>query len=58
MAIRLLATGERWMLEQGLSVAATYTEENNTKLQQLYLGRGYSMTEMPKSFVKLAKALP
>ncbi len=58
VAIRLLETGEHWMLEQGLSVAATYTEENNTKLQKLYLKRGYSMTEMPKKFVKLAKALP
>ena len=58
VAIRLLATGEQWMLDQGLSVAATYTEENNTRLQNLYLGRGYSMTEMPKRFVKLAKPLP
>jgi GNAT superfamily N-acetyltransferase len=58
VAGHLLATGEHWMREQGLPVAATYTEENNTKLQQLYLQRGYSMTAMPKRFVKLAKPLP
>ena len=57
VAKALLDRGEQWMVEQGMSVAVTYTEEFNTKLQQLYMSRGYSMSPMPKRFVKLAKTL-
>jgi len=57
LAIRLLERGEEWMRAQGMSVAATYTDEHNTKLHNLYLGQGYQMSPMPKSFVKLSKPL-
>jgi GNAT superfamily N-acetyltransferase len=57
LAIRLLKRGEEWMLTQGMSVAATYTDKHNTKLHKLYLGQGYQMSPMPKSFVKLSKPL-
>jgi len=56
-ASALLARGERWMIEQGMREALTYTEEGNIKLQKLYLGHGYTMSPMPKRFVKLAKPL-
>lgn len=57
VASSLLDAGEAWMLEQGQVLAATYTDKQNTKLQRLYLGRGYRMTTMPNDFVKLAKSL-
>ncbi len=57
VAKALLDRGERWMVEQGMSVAVTCTEEFNTKLQQLYMSRGYSMSPMSERFVKLAKTL-
>lgn len=58
VATSLLARGEAWMQERGLTEAVTYTDEDNTRLQNLYLGRGYSMSGMPERFVKLARRLP
>ncbi len=57
VASSLLDAGEAWMLEQGQSLAATYTDRLNKKLQNLYLGRGYRMSAMPNDFVKMAKEL-
>jgi len=57
IASRLLKHGEKWMLEQGLGRARTYTHEDNPGLQQLCMAHGYSMKPMPDQFVLLDKAL-
>ena len=57
LAASLLKRGEQWMLAQGMNQAVTYTDEHNIKLQNLYRDQGYTMSEMPKQFVKLAKSL-
>ncbi len=57
IASRLLDRGEQWMRDQQMSIAATYTDKENRKLQALYIGRGYDMSPMPNDFVKLAKVL-
>ena len=57
VASSLLLRGEKWMVSKGMNQAVTYTEKNNTKLQNLYRNHGYTMSPMPKDFVKLAKAL-
>lgn len=57
VATALLQRGEAWMLEQGLTEAITYTDKENTRLQQLYIEHGYTLSPMPEQFVKLAKAL-
>jgi len=57
IAVRLIEEGERWMKEQNMTCAATYTDEDNEKLQQLYLQQGYALSPMPKNFVKLSKRL-
>ena len=53
----LLKQGERWMREHKIPEAVTYTDEDNLKLQNLYLNEGYVMMPMPDQFVKLAKPL-
>ena len=57
LAVRLIEEGERWMKGQDMAYAATYTDEDNEKLQQLYLQQGYVISPMPKGFVKLSKSL-
>ena len=57
VATLLLNQGERWMLENGMSTAVTYTDVDNNKLQNLYLRHGYTLSRMPNQFVKLAKNL-
>ena len=57
IATRLLDRGEQWMRDHPMSIAATYTDKENRKLQALYIGRGYDMSPMPNDFVKLAKML-
>ncbi len=57
MAQRLLDRGEEWMLEKGVQESVTYTDKHNLKLQKLYLGHGYTLTDMPDDFVKLSKSL-
>lgn len=53
----LLTRGEEWFRKQGLRHAVTYTDEDNEKLQQLFKKHGYTMSLMPKHFVKLMRAL-
>lgn len=53
----LLARGERWMIERGMTEAVTYTDQDNAKLQKLYIGAGYALSAAPKGFVKLSKPL-
>lgn len=53
----LIARGEDWMREQGMTRAATYTDEENTGLQRLFLGLGYMQRPMENNFVELSKAL-
>jgi GNAT superfamily N-acetyltransferase len=57
VAQKLLNRGEEWMLEKGIQEAVTYTDRHNLKLQKLYLGYGYCLSEMPNEFVKLSKSL-
>ena len=57
VAAELLRTGENWMREQGMKKAVTYTDVDNTPLQELYLGQGYKLSEMPNNFVALSKQL-
>ncbi len=57
LAIALLAHGEAWMRAHGLTEAATFTDTFNTKLQKLYIGRGYVMSDAGGGFVRLAKGL-
>ena len=53
----LIAHGEEWMREQGMTKAATYTDEENTGLQNLFTGLGYSQRPMENNFVELSKAI-
>lgn len=57
VARALLEQGERWMRELGLTLAATYTAENNEKLHRLYLNRGYRLIPAESGFVKLVREL-
>lgn len=57
IASMLLQEGEIWMVNQGMTVAVTYTDEDNHKLQRLYLDHGYILSPMPDHFVKLEKQL-
>ena len=59
LADSLLNRGEKWMLDQGLTEAQTYTSDSNTKLIELYFKHGYRITERApeKSMVLLAKSL-
>ncbi|MCP4165730.1 MAG: GNAT family N-acetyltransferase [Chloroflexi bacterium] len=57
VASLLLKRGERWMVERGQHEAVTYTDEDNTRLQALYIKHGYTLSAMPNQFVKLAKVL-
>lgn len=58
VASQLLRQGEEWIWAQGMTEAVTYTDENNQKLQNLYIGQGYALTRMPNQFVQLAKSRP
>lgn len=57
VAALLLARGEQWMRSQGTTRAVTYTDADNTPLQELYQSHGYKMIDMPKNFVALSKRL-
>lgn len=57
VAIALIARGEAWMIEHGMTTAVTYTDEGNAKLHALFIGQGYAMSGMPDHFVKLSKPL-
>jgi GNAT superfamily N-acetyltransferase len=58
IASQLLAHGERWMLEHGVSMAVTYTASANDKLIALYEKHGYSIAASYEEMVRLAKGLP
>jgi len=53
----LISRGEDWMREQGMTKAATYTDEENTGLQNLFLSLGYIQRPMENNFVELSKAI-
>jgi ribosomal protein S18 acetylase RimI-like enzyme len=57
IAALLLSRGEEWMTARGLPEAATYTDENNVKLINLYFKHGYQITDMRSQMVRLAKSL-
>lgn len=57
VASALLQHGERWLREHGMTEALTYTDKDNSKLQQLYTQHGYTLYPAPDDFVRLAKAL-
>ena len=57
VANRLLDRGERWMRAEGMTRAVTYTDKGNHGLQALFIGRGYTMSALPRGFVKLARPL-
>jgi GNAT superfamily N-acetyltransferase len=60
VAKQLLHHGESWIKERGMTEAATYTSDSNTKLINLYEGHGYQIAAKypEKKMIKLAKALP
>ncbi|GMU54363.1 MAG: hypothetical protein AMXMBFR33_35090 [Candidatus Xenobia bacterium] len=53
----LVGRGEDWLRGQGARLAATYTDEHNHGLQQLFVGLGYELQPRPDSFVRLFKRL-
>lgn len=57
VARQLIARGELWMAEQGLSQACTYTAAHNWPLQQLYEALGYRLDPAENEFVKLSRPL-
>jgi GNAT superfamily N-acetyltransferase len=61
LADRLLARGEAWMREQGMTEAATWTSATNARLIRLYGKHGYAVNESAPNegtmMVRLAKAL-
>ena len=57
VATLLLQQGEAWMRQHNMPEAVTYTDQDNVKLQNLYIRHGYTMSDMPQEFVKLAKLL-
>ncbi len=59
VATRLLSQGEDWMRGHGMTEAATYTSDSNTKLINLYADHGYKITDKypEKKMIKIAKAL-
>lgn len=57
VAGRLLERGEAWMRARGMTIAVTYTDRANANLQALYIGRGYTLSDMPEDFVRLARTL-
>jgi GNAT superfamily N-acetyltransferase len=57
IADSLLRHGEAWMREQGMTEAATYTSETNTKLINLYTKHGYGLVAAENAMVILAKPL-
>lgn len=59
VADALLARGERWLLDRGMSTLATATSETNQKLIQLFEKHGYAITlRVPeKAMVRLTKTV-
>jgi len=59
VATSLLSHGEEWMRGQGMTEAATYTSDSNTKLINLYVDHGYKIiyNYPEKKMIKIAKAL-
>ncbi|MCE7871301.1 GNAT family N-acetyltransferase [bacterium CPR1] len=57
VARQLVRRGEDWLRGQGARLAATYTDESNYGLQQLFLGLGYGLQPRPDAFVRLFKCL-
>lgn len=53
----LVGRGEEWLRGQGARLAATYTDEHNHGLQQLFLGLGYGLEPQRDAFVRLFKRL-
>ncbi len=60
VAAELLRRGERWMQDQRVPVARTYTSETNSGLIKLYEGFGYAITQRhpDKQMIVLERALP
>jgi hypothetical protein len=55
VATNLLARGEEWMTDHGLTEAVTYTARHNTKLGNLCFSRGYAITDTGEGYVRLTK---
>ena len=55
----LLLHGEKWMIQQGMPKALTYTSDSNAKLINLYKKHGYeiTVTDAEKKMVGLSKIL-
>ncbi len=53
----LLARGEAWMTERGLTEAATFTAATNHPLIALCQGHGYTLTPAPPEMVRLSTKL-
>lgn len=57
LASRLLAAGEDWMRDRGMTVAVTWTHPGNAGLIALYRRRGYTLQEVDDDFVRLSRSL-
>lgn len=57
VAKQLVAKGETWMIDQGMTKSVTYTDPNNTALLKLFASQGYIQTEIKGEFAVLVKNL-
>jgi GNAT superfamily N-acetyltransferase len=53
----LVARGEAWMREQGMTKAVTYTDPGNTGLIELFSSAGFVVTEIRGEFAVVVKEL-
>jgi GNAT superfamily N-acetyltransferase len=57
IAKALLARGEAWMVDRGMTIAVTYTADSNAKLIAHYLGQGYALRRTTSEMVALSRPL-
>jgi len=57
LASLLLATGENWMQQVGMTEAVSYTDADNLKLIELYRRHGYSVAIIDREWVRVHRQL-
>ena len=57
VAAALLTAGERWMLQQAMTQAVTYTAADNQKLISFYLRHGYDAIEVNSEWTRISRSL-
>ncbi len=56
-ASALLRTGEAWMLERGMAVAATFTDAHNERLLSFYESHGYTCVRLDDEWATARRSL-